>query len=264
MQVLNRPWGAMHYRVDGPADAPAVVFANSLGTDLRLWDPLLAEMPEIRAIRFDKRGHGLSDENPPARAGGYRIADLADDAAALIEHLNLGPVIFVGLSIGGMIAQSLAARRPDLLSAVVLSNTAVRMGNAESWAQRIAAIEAGGIGSIADTIMERWFAAPFRARPELALWRNMVIRTSTGGYVDACHALAATDLTETTRGLDLPALVIAGDQDGSSPPELVAATAALIPGAAFETIADAGHLPCVEQPPAYAALLRGFIKEHAA
>lgn len=259
MQVLNRPWGAMHYRIDGPTDAPAVVFANSLGTDLRLWDALLAEMPDIRAIRFDKRGHGLSDE-----AGGYAMADLADDAAALIAHLNLGPVIFVGLSIGGMIAQALAARRPELLRAVVLSNTAVRMGTAESWAQRISAIGAGGIASIADTIMERWFAPRFRARPELELWRNMVIRTPVAGYVDACHALAATDLTETTRRLDLPVLVIAGDQDGSSPPELVGATAALIPGARFETIADAGHLPCVEQPQAYAAMLGAFIKEHSA
>jgi 3-oxoadipate enol-lactonase len=173
-------------------------------------------------------------------------------------------VVFVGLSIGGMIAQALAARRPDLLSAVVLSNTAVKMGTAESWAQRIAAIEGAGIASIADTIMERWFAAPFRARPELALWRNMVVRTSASGYIDACHALAATDLTEGTRGLDLPVLVIAGDQDGSSPPELVRATADLIAGAGFETIADAGHLPCVEQPAAYAAILRSFLKEHAA
>lgn len=268
MQVLNRPWGAMHYRIDGPADAPGrtptVLFANSLGTDLRLWDALLAEMPEIRAIRFDKRGHGLSDDGPARAAGGTRIADLADDAAALIDHLDPGPVICVGLSIGGMIAQSLAARRPELLSALVLSNTAVRMGTAESWAQRIAAIEAGGIASIADAIMERWFAAPFRARPDLALWRNMVTRTSTSGYVAACHALAAADLTQTTRRLALPVLVIAGDQDGASPADLVQATAALIPGAGFETIADAGHLPCVEQPQAYAAILRGFIKEHAA
>ena len=76
MQVLNRPWGAMHYRVDGPADGLAVVFANSLGTDLRLWDGLLATMPGLRAIRFDKRGHGLSDEG-----GAFSIDDLADDAA---------------------------------------------------------------------------------------------------------------------------------------------------------------------------------------
>lgn len=258
MQVLNRPWGAMHYRVDGPADGPAVVFANSLGTDLRLWDALLALMPGIRAIRFDKRGHGLSDEG-----GAFSIDDLADDAAALIEHLGVGPVVFVGLSIGGMIAQSLAARRPDLLRAVVLSNTAVKMGTAESWADRIAAVRGPGIGSIADTIMERWFAPGFRARPELAAWRNMVVRTSVAGYAAACEALAATDLAAGTAGLRLPVLVVAGDQDGSSPAELVKATADLIPGAAFHVIPDAGHLPCVEQPAAYAAILAPFVQEHA-
>lgn len=259
MQVLNRPWGAMHYRVDGPAHAPAVVFANSLGTDLRLWDAVLAEMPEIRAIRFDKRGHGLSDDSCL-----YAIIDLAQDAAALIEALDVGPVIFVGLSIGGMIAQALAATRPDLLRAVVLSNTAVKMGSLESWAQRIAAVETDGIASIADVIMERWFAPPFRETAELALWRNMVARTSAQGYVSACQALAAADLTATTRALRLPTLVIAGDQDGSSPAELVKATADLIPGASFHVIPDAGHLPCVEAPAAYAAVLRPFLKEHQA
>ncbi|WP_199257741.1 3-oxoadipate enol-lactonase [Paracoccus binzhouensis] len=258
MQVLIRPWGAMHYRIDGPADGLPVLFANSLGTDLRLWDPLLAEMPGIRAIRFDKRGHGLSDEG-----GAFRIEDLADDAAALIAHLGLGPVALVGLSIGGMIAQSLAARRPDLVRAAVLSNTAVRMGSAESWAERIAAIRAAGIGSIADTIMQRWFAPGFRARAELAAWRNMVVRTSAGGYVAACEALAAADLTEGARALRLPVLVIAGDRDGSSPAELVGATAALIPGAGFHVIADAGHLPCVEQPKVYAAILKRFLQEIA-
>lgn len=259
MQVLNRPWGAMHFRTDGPADAPVVVFANSLGTDLRLWDPLLAEMPDIRAIRFDKRGHGLSDEG-----GAYNIVDLAEDAAALIEHLNLGPVILVGLSIGGMIAQSLAATRPDLVRAVILSNTMVKMGSTEGWAQRIAAVQDAGLASIADTIMERWFAAPFRASAELSLWRNMVIRTSGPGYIAACQALAAADLTESTSALRLPTLVIAGDQDGSSPAEGVQATAALIPGADFQVIPGTGHLPCVEAPAAYAALLRPFLQEHQA
>ncbi len=258
MQVLNRPWGAMHYRVDGPADGPAVVFANSLGTDLRLWDPLLPELPGIRAIRFDKRGHGLSDAGGP-----FAIADLADDAAALIAHLDLGPVVFVGLSIGGMIAQALAARHPDVVRAVVLSNTATRMGSAESWAERIQAIRGAGLDSIADVIMQRWFAVPFRARPELAAWRNMVTRTDSQGYVDACQALAGADLTRATAALRLPVLVIAGDQDGSSPADLVKATADLIPGAGFHIIPDAGHLPCVEQPAAFAAVLQPFIQEHA-
>lgn len=258
MQVLNRPWGAMHYRIDGPAGAPTIVFANSLGTDLRLWDALLAQMPDIRAIRYDKRGHGLSDDG-----GDYAIADLADDAAALIEAEASGPVIFVGLSIGGMIAQSLAARRPDLLRAAVLSNTAVRMGTAETWAERIQAVETQGLAAIADAIMQRWFAPAFRATPQLSCWRNMVLRSSAPGYVAACRALASADLTEAAAGLSLPVLVIAGDSDGSSPADLVRATADLIPGAAFRTIADAGHLPCVEQPAAYARTLRPFLQEHA-
>ncbi|MFO1164129.1 MAG: 3-oxoadipate enol-lactonase [Paracoccus sp. (in: a-proteobacteria)] len=258
MQVLNRPWGTMHYRIDGPANAPTVIFANSLGTDLRLWDAALAEIPGIRAIRFDKRGHGLSD-----LGGDYAIADLADDVAALIEATSDGPVIICGLSIGGMIAQNLAARRPDLIRAAVLSNTAVKMGTAESWTDRIRTIETRGIAAIADMVMERWFAPTFRARPELALWRNMVIRTSAPGYIAACRALAAADLTVQTAGLRLPTLVIAGDSDGSSPADLVRATAALIPGARFHIIADAGHLPCVEQPHAFAATLIPFLQEHS-
>ncbi|MFT4012182.1 MAG: 3-oxoadipate enol-lactonase [Paracoccus sp. (in: a-proteobacteria)] len=256
MQALTRPWGAMHYRVDGPADGPVVVFANSLGTDLRLWDQVLARLPGIRAIRFDKRGHGLSD-----LGGAYLIEDLAEDAAALIRHLKLGPVIFVGLSIGGMIGQALASAHPELLRALFLSNTAVRMGSAESWAGRIAAIKAGGIGSIAEVIMERWFAPPFRARPELAMWRNMVARTSAPGYIASCEALAAADLTAAAQALCLPVAVVAGDQDGSSPAELVQATARMIPGASFHVIARAGHIPCVEQPADYAAILDAFIKE---
>ncbi|MFC3528423.1 3-oxoadipate enol-lactonase [Paracoccus mangrovi] len=258
MQVLNRPWGTMHYRIDGPANAPTVIFANSLGTDLRLWDAALAEIPGIRAIRFDKRGHGLSD-----LGGDYAIADLADDVAALIEATSDGPVIICGLSIGGMIAQNLAARRPDLIRAAVLSNTAVKMGTAESWTDRIRTIETRGIAAIADMVMERWFAPTFRARPELALWRNMVIRTSAPGYIAACRALAAANLTVQTAGLRLPTLVIAGDSDGSSPADLVRATAALIPGARFHIIADAGHLPCVEQPRAFAATVIPFLQEHS-
>ena len=188
---------------------------------------------------------------------------MADDVAALIEATSDGPVIICGLSIGGMIAQNLAARRPDLIRAAVLSNTAVKMGTAESWTDRIRTIETRGIAAIADMVMERWFAPAFRARPELALWRNMVIRTSAPGYIAACRALAAADLTVQTAGLRLPTLVIAGDSDGSSPADLVRATAALIPGARFHIIADVGHLPCVEQPRAFAATLIPFLQEHS-
>ncbi|WP_435258049.1 3-oxoadipate enol-lactonase [Thioclava sp. FR2] len=259
MQALTRPFGQLHIRVDGPETAPAVVFANSLGTDLRLWDALLPLLPQdLRYIRYDKRGHGLSD-----LGGGSQINDHAEDAIAVIEHVARGPVTFVGLSIGGMIGQCVAARRPDLLRALVLSNTAAKLGTAQSWQDRINAVVDHGLAHIADSVMERWFAPTFRATPELALWRNMLTRTPAKGYTAACAALATADQTKATRNLTLPTLVIAGSADGASPPEIVKATADLIQGAAYHCIPGAGHLPCVETPAAYAAILSPFLKAHS-
>lgn len=256
MQVLTRPWGAMHYRTEG--EGPDVVFANSLGTDLRLWDAVLPMLPGLRAIRFDKPGHGLSSAGLPAGIDG-----LAEDAAALIEAVAKGPVLFVGLSIGGMIGQALAARRPDLLRGLVLSNTAARMGTPEAWAARIAAVRAGGTRAISDAVMDRWFAPAFRATPDVAPWQAMLDRTDADSYAAACAAIAAADLTQEARGLDLPVLAIAGECDGASPPELVRGTADLIRGAAFHVIPGAGHLPCVETPAAWAALVGPFVRKHS-
>lgn len=259
MQALSRPFGSLHVQVEGAAGAPAVVFANSLGTDLRLWDGVLSLLPGgLRTIRYDKRGHGLSGSG-----GGDTLDDHADDAIAVIEGVAGGPVVFAGLSIGGLIAQRVAERRPDLVRALVLSNTAAKLGTAESWQARIDAVAAQGLEGIADAVMERWFAPAFRATPELALWRAMLTRTPAQGYVAACRALAGADQTEATRRLRLPALVIAGDADGASPPDVVQATAALIRGAAFHLIPGAGHLPCVETPAAWAALAGPFLKAHA-
>lgn len=256
MQVLERPWGRMHVRTDGTG--PLVVLANSLGTDLRIWDKVLPLLPPgLRVARFDKQGHGLSDLG---REPG--IEDLAQDAAALIEYLG-GPALVIGVSIGGLIAQSLAARRPDLVTALVLSDTAARVGTPESWAARIAQVEGAGLGAIVDDVMERWFAPAFRATPELALWRNMLARTNPSGYVACCRALARADLTGTVPSLGCPVLMITGSEDGATPPEVVESTARLLPGARFEVIEGAGHLPMIEAPEAFAALVGPFLREHA-
>lgn len=259
MQTLTRPHGILHYRLDGPAGAPVVLLANSLGTDLRLWDAVLPLLPQgLRILRYDKQGHGLSDPGPATTIG-----DHAADAIALIEQVAAGPVVMIGLSIGGMIAQTVAHQRPDLIRALVLSNTAARLGTPESWQDRIRAVRTGGLDGIADAVMERWFAAPFRATPALALWRNMLTRTPAQGYIAACHALAGADLTRPTATLTLPALVIAGDADGASPPDVVRGCADLIAGADYRIIPGAGHLPCVETPRAHAALIAPFLERHA-
>jgi len=259
MQALTRPFGTLHVRSDGPPNAPAVVLANSLGTDLRVWNDVLPLLPpNLHYIRYDKRGHGLS-----ACFGGDSLDDHADDAIAVITDMARGPVVFVGLSIGGLIGQAVASRRPDLVCALVLSNTAAKLGTPQSWNDRIASVEALGIDSIADAVMARWFAPAFRTAPQLALWRAMLARTPASGYIAACHALARADQTVATAALRLPALVIAGSEDGASPPDTVRQMAALMPQAAFHEIRGAGHLPCVETPALWADLVAPFLKAHA-
>lgn len=258
MQALPLPHGTLHVQVTGPDSAPAVIFANSLGTDLRLWDKVLPLLPQgMRHIRYDKRGHGLSSAQ-----GGTTIAEHAADAIAVIEHVARGPVVFVGLSIGGLIAQVVAHQRPDLVRALVLSNTGAKLGTADSWQARIDMVQRGGLASIADAVMERWFAPAFRGTPELALWRAMLTRTPAEGYVAACQALAAADQSSATAQLRVPTLAIAGAVDGASPSEVVRQMADLIPGATFHEILAAGHLPPVEAPAEWAALVSPFLKAH--
>ncbi|WP_102227039.1 3-oxoadipate enol-lactonase [Acidimangrovimonas sediminis] len=261
MQTLQTGGVTLHIRDEGPKDGRPLVFSNSLGTDLRVWDALLPHLPEgLRLVRYDKRGHGLSDASPAP----YAMETLVADAEAVCDGLGLSGVTFVGLSIGGLIGQGLAAKRPDLLRALVLMDTAAKIGTAEMWDDRIAKITAGGVSALADPILERWFTRDFReAAPEFALWSNMLTRTSVAGYTGCCAAIAGADMTESTRALTLPVLAMAGDQDGSTPPDLVKATAELS-NAAFHVIPGAGHLPCIEQPEATAALIAAFLKDTAA
>ncbi|PRY87868.1 3-oxoadipate enol-lactonase [Donghicola tyrosinivorans] len=249
----------LHVQDQGPKDGRVVMFANSLGTDLRVWDHLIPLLPQdLRIVRFDKPGHGLSDcpEAP------YTMEQLVDFAEGVAKALDLSEITFVGLSIGGMIGQGLAAKRPDLLKALVLMDTAAKIGNFDMWNTRINAVAKDGIESLADAILERWFGAAFRTgKPEeLAMWRNMLSRTPAEGYIGSCQAIAGTDLTDATSGLTLPVLAMAGDQDGSTPPELVQATAKLC-GAEFHIIDGAGHLPCIEQPEVVAELIIDFLEK---
>ncbi len=248
----------LHVKRDGTPGGPPVVFANSLGTDLRLWDDVVALLPDgLDIVRYDKRGHGLST-CPPAP---YAMGGLIHDAERLIEALGLKDVVFAGISIGGMIAQGLAAKRPDLVRAVVLSNTAPKIGTRALWQERIAQVAGPGLEAMSGTIMERWFAKGFRESPAVTPWRRMVEITPRDGYAGCCSAIAGTDFYTTTADLRLPAQVIAGDADGSTPPDLVRELAELIPGARYDLIRGAGHLPCVEKPGDYAEILARFLRD---
>lgn len=250
---------AVHYRLIGDAASrPVLAFANSLGTDFRIWEALVEPLAaDFTLLFYDKRGHGLSDIGP-ARAG---IEDHAGDLEALLGALGIARAVVCGLSVGGLIAQALCRRRPDLVAALVLCDTAHRIGTAEAWNARIAAVEADGLESILDAVMERWFTPDYRtpANAAYAGYRNMLARQPVAGYALACAAIRDADYTDAARKIAVPTLCIVGDQDGSTPPELVRSLADLIPGARFEIIAGAGHIPCVEQPGALATLIRAFV-----
>jgi len=261
MNVVKANGVHLHYAVDGPADAPAIVFSNSLGTDFRMWDALIAYLGDrFRAVRYDKRGHGLSEATAPP----YTIDDHIADLAGLLDHLGLDRFILCGLSVGGLIAQGFAARQPKRLRALILSDTAAKIGSDEMWNTRIATIEQGGIEVLADPIMERWLSAGFRAgRPgETLVWRNMLVRTAVDGYIGTCAAIRDADFSETTRRIRMPVLGIVGSEDGATPPDLVRGTIETIEGARFTVIDGVGHLPSIERPDIMGDLIAGFLKEN--
>jgi 3-oxoadipate enol-lactonase len=249
----------VHYALRGRKDAPALVFANALGTDYHIWNGVMNHLPAgLRILRFDLRGHGLST----APDGPYFMGDLVSDTARIMEHAGVKDAVFVGLSLGGVVAQGLAAERPDLVRALVLSHTAAKIGTPETWRARIDEVEAGGIGAIADGTMERWFARETRRdRPELVEGlANMLTRTPKAGYLGCMEALAETDLRDSTAALRLPTLGIASSEDGSTPADLVRETVDSIPGSKFEIIRRTGHMACVEKPAIYGAVLTQFLR----
>ncbi len=258
MHALRLNWGHVHYRDDGASGGRPIVFLNSLGTDLRMWDALLPELPrDCRFIRLDKRGHGLS-----ALCGDrFSVDDLAADVLALLDHLQVAQAIFVGCSVGGLIAQAIAATAPERVRALVLSNTAGRIGTDESWRDRIAQVGSKGLAAMSDGVMERWFAPTFRAHPDCALWWTLLARSDPDGYAGCCEAIAAADYRDGLTAITAPTLVIAGGYDGATPPDLVLDMAEHIPGARAHVIAEAGHLPAIEAPVICGALITDFLKE---
>ncbi len=260
MQFANVNGGVKHYLDEGPRDAPCLVFINSLGTDFRIWNDLVGPLTgRYRVIRYDKRGHGLSQLPAPTAS----MADLANDLSALLDLLDVKQATIVGLSIGGLIAQELLRLRPDLVRSLVLADTAHKIGTDESWSTRIGLVEAKGIESIADGVMKLWFSKTYHqtSRDALTGWRTMLTRTPVEGYLAACLAIRDADLTEAARRINVPTLCVVGDEDGSTPVALVQELASLIPGAKFEVLSGAGHIPCIEKPDALRALIERHVAE---
>ena len=239
---------------------PIVVLSHALGCDLHMWDGLAELLKhEYTVLRYDHRNHGQSEIVP----GTFDIETLADDAADLIRQHSRGgePVHFVGLSMGGMTAQALAVRHPELLRSIVIANSSAHYPDPAPWQARERAVRADGIAAIADGAIGRWLTPEFAATPRgaalAAALRRQLVATDLMGYIASCNAVGAIDFRQSNPRITVPTLVIAGTRDEATTPAMSEAIAAAIPGARLVTI-DAAHLSVVEQPSAFAALLTDF------
>ena len=259
---------ALHYTVREARDVAVplhtIVLSHSLGSDASLWDRLAnALSSDHRVICYDHRGHGDSD----TPGGAYTMAELADDADRLLGEIDArfqsGPVVWVGLSLGGMVAQELALRYPQRLRGVVIANACAGYSaeGRETWRQRMAAIESGGLESVADSAMERWFSDGFRAAKAAAVarWRRRMVSTPVAGYLGASHAVMHHDTTARLSHISVPTLVIASSADVSMPLPQCKAMADAIAAAQWALIEDAAHLSVLEQPAAFEAAITAFL-----
>lgn len=250
----------MHYTLDGPEGAPVVTLSHSLATTLAMWDP---QMPALtarhRVLRYDTRGHGGTE----APAGAYSLDLLADDAVALLRALGIARTHWVGLSMGGMIGQTLALERPDLVTSLALCDTSSRVPPEArpTWADRIRTAETQGMEPLVEPTIGRWFTPGFVAsRPEVVdPVRAMIRATSPRGYVGCCHAISALDLTDRLGAIAAPTLVVVGEEDLGTPVAASRAIQERIPGAELVILKSASHLSNVEQPGAFTSALTSFL-----
>ena len=248
---------SVHYRVEGPAEAPPLLLIHSLGTTMEMWAPQAAALAgKFRVISYDLRGHGLSE----ATDGPYTLELLAGDALGLLDQLGIERAHVAGVSLGGMIAQTLGIQAGGRIRSLVLGDTASVIGPKSNWDSRAATIRADGMASIVDAVLSRWFTPGFiQAEPQIARgFGAMLLRMPAEAYISAASAVRDGDTTADLSQIACPTLVLVGDQDVSTPPSAAEALKAGIAGAQLVVIENAAHIPTVERPDAVTSAMVSF------
>ena len=237
----------INYVIEG--EGPWVTMSHSLACNISMWDgqaKLLAS--KFRVLRFDTRGHGQSSAPP----GPYTLDDLAEDVKGLFDHLGIRETHWVGLSMGGMIGETFALKYPGVFRSMVLADTTSRRPpNADQmWGERVTIAQTQGMEALVESTLARWFTEPYRkARPDVMKKIGDDIRaTPVPGFAGCCQAIAKIDLLDRLQEIRCPVLIMVGDQDHGTPPEMARAIHANLPGSELLVIEQAAHLSNVEQP----------------
>jgi 3-oxoadipate enol-lactonase/4-carboxymuconolactone decarboxylase len=248
----------MNYKLQGTPNSPVLIFSNSLGSELGMWDELIPSLlPYFQVLRYNTRGHGGSRAISPS--GGLKIDDLGNDVINLLDKLNIETAYFCGLSLGGLTGQWLGINHPKRFKKIVLSNTAAKIGDDERWNSRIENISKNGMTAIVDETMERWFTEDFRKnRPErVAETKAMFLQSNIQGYSNCCEAIRDADFREKLEDLKVETLVITGDEDPVTNIEQAEFLVNHIPQATLKVL-PARHLSSTELPQEYAKALIDF------
>ena len=248
----------IHYTIEG--DGPWLTMSHSLACDLSMWDVQAKALAKhFKVLRYDTRGHGQSS----APQGPYSLDTLAQDAYALLQHLGIQKTHWVGLSLGGMIGQAFTLAHPETISSLVLADTTSRgVPNAAAmWADRAKAARTQGMQSLLQPTLARWFtpASHESGLPAIQQIAQVILGTPPEGYAGCCEAIAGLDFTERLAAIHCPTLVMVGDQDQGTPPDMSRIIHQHIPGSELLLIANAAHLANVEQPEAFTQGLLNFL-----
>lgn len=248
----------INYQTFGDAAKPALIFSNSLGTNFNMWQAQIDFFQQdFLVICYDTRGHGASS----APQGPYSMDQLGQDVVNLLDHLNVEKATFCGISMGGLTGQWLAIHRPERFNQVVVCNTAAKIGQEQAWNDRAALVREQGLQPIASTAASRWFTEPFIQSNATVVnnLQNDLAAGSAEGYASCCEALAKADVREQLKDINVPVLVIAGQQD---PITTVADAQFMVERIANSQLFEinASHISNVELPNEFNQAVKQFIQ----
>jgi 3-oxoadipate enol-lactonase len=250
----------IHCQIDGPTEAPWLIFSNSLATDLSMWSAQAAHFSRTyRVLRYDQRGHGRSE----APEGHYSFDTLITDALAMMDALRIKRAHFCGLSMGGATAMGMAQRAPERLDRVVVCDSpcASPPASAQQWKERIATARTHGMAALADPTIARWFPPETIAAkpPHLAKIRQMILATPVNGFIGCAAALGDHDFRSSLRTVTRPVLFLAGEKDGTTPAAMQQMQAELS-GSRFVVLPGAGHISNLDQPDLFNRAVEDFLR----